>query len=506
MSTNSAEPIPQPETLLKPETLKPETLFPSAPALIALLVFWMALLYGPRMMNMDGDLGRHLTIGRVILESGRIPTRDLFSHTMAGEPLVPHEWLSQVLFALVHRLAGLDGVVWLTAAVLAAAYGLLTAGMRSAGVRAPVPLFAGLIAAVVGSLHWLTRPHIFTLLLFAAFIVLLERYRREGRLRLLFPLLPLMALWANLHGAFISGLVLVAVYAAGAALERRRKAALLLWGLLAGLVLASALNPVGFRLLPHSFQYLGQRFLVDITQEYQSPDFHNVGTWPFAALLLGSLALGWLARRRLAWTPLLLLAVWSAMALYSARNIPLYALVAVPILARAVDEEVREGWPALSVRFSRLEQVERRAWGWLWTAAAVIIGVALEATGTPLDALQAGNRFDPQVFPVQAIDSLGGLPEGPVFNELFWGGYLLYRDWPHTRVFIDGQTDFYGEPLSREYWQVLQGQEGWAEVLERYDVRWVILPPSRPLAAALDASPGWQRLYADETAVIWQRR
>lgn len=474
----------------------------------------MALLYGPRMMNMDGDLGRHLTVGRAILESGRIPTQDLFSHTMAGEPLVPHEWLSQVLFALVHRLAGLDGVVWLTAAVLALAYIVLTAGMRDAGVRAPLPLFGGLIAAVVGSLHWLTRPHIFTLLLFAVFVVLLERYRRCGQARPLVALLPLMALWANLHGAFISGLVLVAVFAVGAALEGRRRAALFLLGLLVGLVLCSALNPVGFRLLPHSFQYLGRRFLVDITQEYQSPDFHNVGTWPFAALLLGSLVLGWLVRWRPSagsgprpeWTSLLLVVFWSAMALYSARNIPLYALAVVPILARAVDQGVREGWPALSASFSRLERVERRAWGWMWTAAAIITGVALEATGTPLDALQAGNRFDPQVFPVQAVDRLGNLPEGHVFNELFWGGYLLYRDWPHTRVFIDGQTDFYGESLSREYWQALQGQEGWAEVLERYDVRWVILPPSRPLALALDRSAQWQRLYADEAAVVWQRQ
>jgi len=69
-------------------------------------IFTAVVLLGSRLMNMDGDLGRHLTIGRYILDQHAIPTHDIFSHTMYGEYLTPHEWLAQVLFAYSYRLAG----------------------------------------------------------------------------------------------------------------------------------------------------------------------------------------------------------------------------------------------------------------------------------------------------------------------------------------------------------------------------------------------------------------
>jgi hypothetical protein len=93
-----------------------------------------------------------------------------------------------------------------------------------------------------------------------------------------------------------------------------------------------------------------------------------------------------------------------------------------------------------------------------------------------------------------------------MFNEFNWGGYLLYRLYPHQRVFIDGQTDFYGEALSREYLDVVNGAPGWEKILARYNARWIIVGPQRALAAQLDQSPEWMRRYADATAVVWVRR
>jgi hypothetical protein len=115
------------------------------------------------------------------------------------------------------------------------------------------------------------------------------------------------------------------------------------------------------------------------------------------------------------------------------------------------------------------------------------------------------NRFDPRIFPVEAVDWLAGHPqEGEVFNYFPWGGYLLFRDWPQTRVFIDGQTDFYGEDLTRAYEQVLTMQEAWPQILARYTVNWALIPVDEPLEGALLAA-GWKEAYRDQTAVILTR-
>ncbi len=483
-------------------------LLPSVPVLLFVLIFWETLLFMPKILNAgDGDLGRHITIGNSILTTGQIPTQDVFSHTMTGAPLVPHEWLSQTLFALAHRAAGLDGVAWLTAFVLASTYAILAIGLRRIGVRAVVALAGAFIASVVGAVHVLARPHIFSLLFFTCFLVILEDYRHTGRRRALWLLPLLMVAWANTHGAFISGIVLVLLYGVGTFLGRERQRLIELAGLEVALLLATLINPVGWLMIGNSFAYLQNRFLVDVTVEYTSPNFHLISAWPFAALLLLSLAIAWRTNRRLGWTPLILVGGWSAFALYSARNIPLYAQVAVIALAPAAESLIDEMLPAAQRVLSRTDELDRASWGWVWAVVVVAALIGAQASGTKVDAWGMGNAFDPRVFPVAAVDALkDSPPAGNMFNDFNWGGYLLYRLWPQKQVFIDGQTDFYGEALTREYLQVANVEPGWEAVLDRYKVRWVIVPPSRALAARLDASSDWARQYKDETAGVWVRR
>ncbi|HAV76765.1 MAG TPA: hypothetical protein DCX53_05355, partial [Anaerolineae bacterium] len=112
------------------------------------------------------------------------------------------------------------------------------------------------------------------------------------------------------------------------------------------------------------------------------------------------------------------------------------------------------------------------------------------------------DRFDSRVFPVDATQWLIENPqEGNMFNFFTWGGYILYRLWPEQQVFIDGQTDFYGEALSREYVQVESLGEGWEDILTKYNVEWVIIQPEQPLVNGL-LEKSWNVLYQDSTAVI----
>src|SRR5512142_1724298 len=93
--------------------------------LLFIVVFVGGFVLGARMLNTDSDLGRHLTLGGYILQSGHVPTQDILSYTKAGASRPPYEWLSQVLFAAAYRLMDLDGVVLLTSVVIAAAFSLV---------------------------------------------------------------------------------------------------------------------------------------------------------------------------------------------------------------------------------------------------------------------------------------------------------------------------------------------------------------------------------------------
>jgi hypothetical protein len=481
---------------------------PSMPVIVFVLIFWMSLFFMPRIINAgDGDLGRHITSGNVILSTGQIPTQDLFSNTMSGGLLYPKEWLSQVLFALAFRVAGLNGIAWLTALILAATYSVLAIGLRRLGVNMVITAAGAIIASAVGSLHSLTRPHILSWLLFTLFLSILEDHRMNGRRRGLWLLVPLMAAWANLHGAFIYGLVLIALYCIGAALEGERRRAIELFAFTILVILASFFNPVGPAMLAHNLDFLQNRFLTDLSTEYASPNFHVISAWPFAALLVVSLAIVARIGQRLTWTPVILLSIWTAFALYSVRNVPLYAQVAVFILAPYADRLMHEILPRAELFLSHMDAIDRMANGWVWAIVAFALLVGLESSGTNLDPWGMGNTFDPHVFPVAAVDGVKAAPPvGDMFNEFNWGGYLLYRLWPEKKVFIDGWIDFYGEGLTREYLQALNAEPGWESILDRHKVQWVIVAPTRPLAVRLDESPGWDLRYKDGVAGVWVRR
>lgn len=483
-------------------------LFPRLQDILFLSLMAVVILYGPRMFNQDGDLGRHITAGNYILESRSIPLRDIFSHTLTGAPLVPHEWIAQVLLALAYRLLGLDGDVLLAAVIIASTFLLAYRETVRRGTSRLAGLLAVLLAAAASSLHWLARPHIFTFLLLALWTYRLESFR-EGQTRRLWVFPLMMWLWANTHGAFIAGFVMLGIYFVEWAWEfghKRQPEAPGLQMLMIGMasLLATLLNPAGWRLWATSLGYIGNNYLVSHTQEYLPPDFHHPVTWPFLLLLglgLFALAGGKPLRLRHALT----LALWAVMGLYSARNIPLFAILSAPIYGGLLQAQVRR-IRSLARLERGLAHIESQLKGFVWPALGVLAAALLFSQHVPLDLTRGGNSFDPQVFPVAAADWLEAHPqEGNGFNYFTWGGYLLLRGWPEQKVFIDGQTDFYGEALTREYEKIISAGPGWQALLDKYKVTWAILPPQEALSPALEAA-GWQPVYWDGTAVIYAER
>ncbi len=479
-------------------------LLPSSLTLLTGGLFLATAGMGPRLFSLDGDLGRHLTIGRYILTSGQIPLRDLFSHTMSGQPLVPHEWLAQVIFALGEGRLGLGWPVWVTALVIAATFGIAALDANRRAPRA-APFFTTLITlllASVSTVHWLARPHIFTLLLTALWASHLETiWRQNARAPKDLALTALlMLLWVNLHGAFIVGFVVGGAYLGEALLTRARERSRRLFvhaGVAFGITF---LNPAGWRVWDVVYRFLSNRYLVAHTQEYQPPNFQQAGFWPFLVFLGALLLLSARRQKTLPWRYALLLSGWAVLSLYSARNIPILAVLAVPILA--------EGWQPLPTWWQKREEALQAIGAGLRFQPGWTLGVLLLAfLGLSSAPARAWLQHPPTRFPVAATNQvLTHPPAGKMFNYFDWGGYLLYRLWPERRVFIDGQTDFYGEALTREYARIITAAAGWETTLARYNVQWVIIPPDVPLAAALSRSPAWTLTWEDETALIFVQR
>lgn len=498
-------------------------LLPSIGTILWISTFFGVLLSGPRMINADGDLGRHITIGNYILDNRIIPLRDVFSHTMSAEPLTPHEWLAQVLFALAHRVLELNGAILLAALVVATAFWLVYRHSRAHSASLLTAAFVSVLGLLSASIHWLSRPHIFTFLLLALWMGVLYQLRRGGIRR--WWLLPLLMLaWVNLHGAFIAGFVTWALCGIGVlwdahvgSPEQREKTPAGFWKsyLLGGgsALLATLLNPSGFGLWSTSVGYVSNRYLVDHTVEYQSPNFHDPITWLlllFIALLV--LTLAFRGRRTKAFY-LFPSVAWLVMALYSARNIPLFIIVASPLLAQILAEFFTG--IASSGRFLQkagafdagLMNVDLRLKGILWPVLSVVIVVIGFSAGLTFTREGKANAYDPAEFPVEAVNWLKDNPqEGEMFNYFTWGGYLLYRQWPRHLVFIDGQTDFYGEALTREYQQVMNLEDDWQVVLDDRKVDWVILPAKELAARALEQSEDWGVVYRDDTTLLLHRR
>jgi len=482
-------------------------LFLTIDGLAASGTFMAVFLFGAQMLSIDSDLGRHVTIGSYILDNRLVPTRDLFSHTLTGQSRPPYEWLSQVVFALSNRLMGLDGVILLTAPLIGAS---ILAIYRHSAQRSGSPLvalFIALLAAAATSLHWLPRPHIITFLLLAIWVHNLEKLRTGKPIKIyVFPLI--MLFWANLHGGFIFGFLALAAYFAGWLWDKWRNQASTETGkgfFLAGIssLAASVITPD----LWHNWEaVLNNRssFILSRTVETMPPKLSDPTTAPFVILLALSAIFFFANWRTASVSHIFLLGGFGLLALMMTRNIPLFAIICAPILAEWITAKANQfpAWKRLDERFINLAMPSR---SFLLPTLLTIFVVGFFSYNHTKG--REVYQFNPQVFPVQAVDWLEENPrEGNMFNEFNWGGYLLYRLWPRDLVFVDSQSDFYGEPLMRDYETMMLTKNNWQDLLDQYQISWVIIPSNAPLADQLKQEAGWTVLYKDSVAIIIQRK
>jgi hypothetical protein len=308
----------------------------------------------------------------------------------------------------------------------------------------------------------------------------------------------------------VAGFATWLAYFVGALWERfiRRKpesVQAIRWLLLSGgaSLAVTLLNPAGVDIWATSLGYVSNRYLVSHTNEYLPPDLLQINYWPFALLLALAIILLMAKRLRMPAAHIFLMLGWAIMGLFSARNVPIFALVSAPILASGYSGLIGQYSSKFAQFDQRLAALDRLKRLFSWPVLVLALVLMLLVRGVPLDANQVGNRYLPEHFPVAAVDAIAGeIPAGHVFNYFPWGGYLLFRLYPDVQVFIDGQTDFYGETLTRQYEQVISLTPGWEAALAKSQVEWVMRPTGEPLGAALESAPGWQVRYRDQTTTI----
>jgi hypothetical protein len=478
--------------------------------ILFIAIFSGVVLAGQRSLNIDGDLGRHITLGQFIIENKMIPNIDLFSHTLPGKPLTPHEWLAEVMYTFFYRLLSLDGVVLLEALLIALTIAWIYSDSHDRGKSYALATLFSIWAAAMSSIHWLPRPHLFTFLLLAIWTTEIRKIAMGIKFSIWYiPLI--MIIWVNTHGAFISGFVVLGCYLIGTIIEHRgsdnsainknTQKRLVIAGGLA--LMATLINPAGWKIWQTSIGYVTNSYLISHTMEYLSPDFHQAGFWPFLGMIGFIILFFSRSWSKLSISEGLLIASWAIMGLVSARNIPLFAIIAAPLLSAYFAHFASNNRSILA--FDRVVgNTDRQLFGTIWPLALMAVFVfSILYRGENRFLNDIGKySFDSSVFPVEAANWLEDNPQsGNMFNYFTWGGYLLYRFWPNQLVFIDGQTDFYGEKLTREYASSISGDPLWIDVFRKYQIQWVIIPDDVPLLTEL-VSAGWETLYEDETAIL----
>ena len=471
-------------------------------------IFWFIASIGPIILNVDGDLPRHILTGQLIRANHTVGLVDIFSFRTTGIATVPYEWLSQVFFSIVYDILGLGGVILLTSFVFTLAWMVIFQDALRRSHNLFISLGITGLGAMACLIHVLPRPHIFSFLLIAIWVSTLERMQLKPNYWLVLPII--MLLWANLHGLFIFGIFIWGIYLAGDLFETPInqwvgdiKIRSMFFGGLASLG-ATVISPARFKIWETFLLLGGNDYLSSRVIEYQSANFHSPETWPFIGILLLLIAGFGRSQSKMPWKYVFLMTVFAGLAIYYSRMLPVFAILATPIVAKLLSDWLRDEMPDNLIQRieARVMPINESSNGAIWLVVVLIFVAGLFNSGIPIDLKNKGNVFDSDFFPVKAVTWLESHPQsGHMFNEYDWGGYILFKLWPQYQIFMDGHVHIYGEKLTREYEQVAKVEEGWQTVLKNYQVKWAIVRAKSPLVDALK-NESWQILYEDDTAVI----
>lgn len=538
LSESSARPHAVPPAVERPRERDDRSPLPSGGDIIFLALLYLLLGVRANSLFDDASTGWHLVTGQYIIAHRQLPHQDLISYTFATRPWTPFEWLFDTAAAALVNAGGLPLLAVVAASGIALLFLLLFQDARRTGCAFLTALALTLIGALASSVHWLARPHLFTFFGVYVFARVLEAFHRGNvsGLTMMTVLGVTTLVWSNAHPGFLIGFAMIVIYLAGETLSgavlprssERTSALRRAKTLLAGLGIAAAasiINPSGPGLYPSFAANLQQLGGNVVTEEFQSPAFHGELYSTCLALLFGGFVLGLAGSTRRPWLGrLLLVLAFAALALNGARNVPLFVIVSLPVIAdllagisllslAGATEDDHAGWVTTWMRgWRRIErgyaQMEWRCTMHLAPIAAVAVLVlsCIAAGRVPGVHPLASSSFDPRHVPTATLAYITdhGLPWDRGFSLDNWGGYIRFET--GHRVFIDDRAaPFYPRDFYGDYMQAVSAWPVWPKVLDQHGIRWVLISKTVPLAAALRQTAGWRLQAEDPAAYLFVR-
>ncbi len=450
------------------------------------------------------DFWWHLKMGEVIVSTHAIPRTDIFSFTAAGKPYIVQNWLAEVIYYGTYRLGGFPLLVFLNTVLLALALLPVYLLCLEATARKKVAVLAAFLASFVffGNM----RPQVFSFVLFAWFYWVLEGYR-TGRRDRLWVLPLLMILWVNLHGAFVLGLGLVALFLAAEGARRfsgkggdkvlSASQLLKLALMLAACGAATLVNPEGYRLYDYVRVVMTDQSSQQFVAEWQPPTVNSAqGFLTFYGLFFVAVAVLIYTRIRPDLTELALFLSFSVFGLVATRNTIWFGIVIPPVLARHISVSGVEV-PAQPKRFNAFV-----------AALAAVVLVIVSPWVRP--ALYSTSLLERQT-PVAAMDYINEKDlRGNIFHPQIFGDYLAWRLYPRQKSFFDGRVHLFGEAFVREYRNIFHDSH-WEERLRPFDIRYLLLskdPGQDDSARMIEKarkSKNWTVFFEDNVAVLFAR-
>lgn len=494
-----------PEPIVKPPASM--SLFRYSPGLILVCIAIADSIRRP-----DPDLWGHVPFGQAVLRLHHLVLHDPYSYSAAGHYWNNHEWLTEVLMAAIFNHAGVFGLILLKLACSAVVILALAAALAETGSSTLVQFAVLIGSAVVIKPQLQFRPQSFTFALLAALICILtqDAYRRTGRLWLA---IPILALWANLHGGFIMGIAAIGTYAAMSGLQditarRGYDRALRLSAITVASILATLVTPYGFgtwQTVGHALHNPYTRAVIVEWQPLVSAALAHwrehqfiVSNYDIGIALMALTALSWALTIEAGDLPLVAIAVVMTVAAFiSTRNLPIAMISMAAPLARHLPRAWHSIVPAK--QGARPPQPS----GWINQTILIALSIVFFVQNGFLSrTLVAADPYPASASEFMKRNQL----QGNILSTFEWGEYLIWNMAPASKVFIDGRYDtVFPYEIIYKFALFNFNLPGGDALLAEFPTDFVLIKPASQSQKLMDARADWKLIYGDASSRLYAR-
>lgn len=466
--------------------------------LILLPLVYLFLLLFRAEQAFTQDLGRHLILGKLILECNCVPKTNLFSYTAPDFAFINHHWLPEVVFYAIVNTFGLISLLWfkIFVMIIASALSLYTALRNKGNTIVSTALVVPMIFVL--SERFDVRPEIFSFLFLSLFVFLISRFRATTQIRYLLPLILVQLLWVNTHIYFFIGLLLYGILCIDRIFHKELTVKMVLIGVFMGL--ATLVNPHGLMGALYPFKVFGNYGYSIV--ENQSIFFLNSFYFNPRILVFEIMAIvaiffmGYHLKKKNIFEVLCLLFAVIAGGMMI-RNFPLFVFITYPILVTSIGE----------LLFKKNKHIQKNV------LVSMVISAMLFAVFTSYQQMRSQNFGLRYVYGAEHATSFlleNKLPRN-IFNNFDIGSYLIYRLYPQYKVFVDGRPEAYPAEFFETYKKMQMDPELFERQVIQYDINTVffahtdITPWAQQFLQSIVQDNRWVPVYLDERIIIFVR-